>query len=38
MTKDDKQLVERANALVGERQVKGGAIKEVGCVLITEKE
>jgi len=36
MTKDDKQLIEKAKALVGTRQVRGGAIKEVGCALITE--
>jgi len=38
MTKDDKQLIEKAKALVGERQIKGGTVKEVGCVLITEKK
>jgi cytidine deaminase len=37
ITKADRQLIERAKALVGTQQIKGGVVKEVGCVLITGK-
>jgi cytidine deaminase len=33
----EKQLIEKAKALVGPAIIRGGTIKEVGCVLITEK-
>lgn len=37
ITKEDKQLIERAKALVGATDIRGGAVKEVGCMLVTEK-
>ncbi len=37
ITKEDKQLIEKAKALVDAKDIRGGAIKEVGCVLVTEK-
>lgn len=37
ITKDDKELIKKAKALVGVEAIKGGVIKEVGCVLVTER-
>ena len=37
ITKEDKELIEKAKALVGAKVIRGGAVKEVGCVLVTEK-
>ncbi|PJA47860.1 MAG: cytidine deaminase [candidate division SR1 bacterium CG_4_9_14_3_um_filter_40_9] len=37
ITKEDKQLIEKAKTLVGAKNIRGGTLKEVGCVLITEK-
>jgi cytidine deaminase len=37
LTKEDKELIEKAKSLVGEKKVSGGVIKEVGCALITKK-
>jgi cytidine deaminase len=36
ITKADKKLIEKATALVGAKKIRGGEIKEVGCVLVTE--
>lgn len=36
LTKEDKGLIENAKALVGEKKVTGGVIKEVGSALITK--
>ncbi len=35
LTKVEKKLIEKAKALVGEKRIKGGVVKEVGCALIT---
>ena len=35
LTDDDFALIEKAKALVGEKKVSCGIIKEVGCALIT---
>ena len=37
ITKDDKELIKKAKALVGAKDIRGGAVKEVGCVLVTGK-
>lgn len=37
ITKDDKKLIEKAKELVGAKEIRGGMIKEVGCMLVTEK-
>ncbi len=37
ITEEDKKLVNKAKSLVGAKDVRGGAVKEVGCALITEK-
>jgi cytidine deaminase len=37
ITKEDKKLIEKAKALVCAREIRGGVVKEVGCVLVTEK-
>jgi len=37
ITKEDKGLIQQAKALVGAKEIRGGAVKEVGCVLVTEK-
>jgi cytidine deaminase len=37
ITKEDKKLIEMAKALIGAREIRGGVVKEVGCVLVTEK-
>lgn len=37
ITEKDKTLIEKAQALVAEKNIKGGIIREVGCALITEK-
>lgn len=36
ITKEDKILIEKATALVGAKKTRGGVVKEVGCVLVTE--
>lgn len=36
ITKEDIMLIEKAQALVDEKNIKGGITKEVGCTLITE--
>jgi cytidine deaminase len=36
LTKNDKDLIKQAKALVGAKKVRGGILKEVGCVLVTE--
>lgn len=36
LIKKDKDLIKQAKALVGAKKVKGGIIKEVGCVLATQ--
>jgi cytidine deaminase len=36
ISKEDKQLIERAKALVNAKKIRGGEIKEVGCALVTE--
>ena len=37
ITKKDKKLIEKAKALVAAKDIRGGIVKEVGCVLVTEK-
>ncbi len=37
LTKEDKALIEKAKSLAKETNIKNGIVKEVGCVLITEK-
>jgi cytidine deaminase len=37
ITEEDKKLIEKAKTLVGAKDIRGGVIKEVGCVLVTEK-
>jgi cytidine deaminase len=36
LTQNDKNLIKQARALVGAKKIKGGIVKEVGCVLATE--
>lgn len=38
LSKDDKNLINQARALVGAKDVPGGILKEVGCVLLTEND
>lgn len=33
---NDKELIQEAQALVDPREIKGGVLGEVGCVLVTE--
>ena len=37
LTKKDEKLIERAKALVGEKKVSGGVVKEVGSALLTKR-
>jgi len=37
LTKNDKKLIKEAKALVRAKKIRGGATKEVGCVLLTAK-
>jgi cytidine deaminase len=37
INKEDKKLIEKAKALVASKDIRGGVVKEVGCVLVTEK-
>lgn len=37
ITEEDKKLISMAKALVGAKDIRGGVVKEVGCVLVTEK-
>ncbi|MCK5401437.1 MAG: cytidine deaminase [Flavobacteriaceae bacterium] len=37
ITKKDRELIQKAKALVGAKDIRGGVVKEVGCVLVTEK-
>jgi cytidine deaminase len=37
ITKEDKKLIRKAKGLVGAIKISGGIIKEVGCILVTEK-
>lgn len=37
LTKDEKELIRKEKALVVAKDIRGGAVKEVGCVLVTEK-
>ena len=37
ITENDKELIEKAKVLVGAKDIRGGRIKEVGCILVTEK-
>jgi len=37
ITKKNKKLIEKAKALVAAKDIRGGIVKEVGCVLVTEK-
>ena len=37
LTKENKALIEKAKSLAKETNIKNGIVKEVGCVLITEK-
>ncbi len=36
ITNRDKKLIEKAKALVGAKDIRGGVVKEAGCVLVTE--
>jgi cytidine deaminase len=38
LTKKDRELIQQAKALVGTKKVRGGKLKEVGCVLVTKKD
>jgi len=33
ITKNDRELIKKAKALVGAKDIRGGAVKEVGCVV-----
>ena len=37
ITEEDIKLIGMAKALVGAKDIRGGVVKEVGCVLVTEK-
>jgi len=37
LTKKDEELIEKAKALVGEKKVSGGVVKEVGSALLTKE-
>ncbi len=37
LTKQDRRLIKKARSVVGEKPIRGGFVKEVGCALITEK-
>ena len=37
ITAEDKKLIEKAKALVGAKDIRGGTVKEVGCALVTEQ-
>ena len=37
LTENEKSLIQRAKALAKETDIKNGIVKEVGCVLVTEK-
>jgi cytidine deaminase len=37
ITQEDKVLILKAKSLSGEKNIKNGIVKEVGCALITEK-
>ncbi len=37
LTTKDEELIEKAKALVGEKKVSGGAVKEVGSALLTKE-
>jgi len=37
LTKEDKELIEKAKVLVGAKKVSGGVVKEVGSALLTKK-
>lgn len=37
LSKKDRELIKKAKSLVGEKAIRGGFIKEVGCVLVTKK-
>lgn len=37
ITEKDNELIVMAKALVGAKDIRGGVVKEVGCVLVTEK-
>jgi cytidine deaminase len=37
LTNNDKDLIKQARTLVKAKNIKGGAVKEVGCALVTVK-
>ncbi len=37
LSKKDRQLIKQAKSLVGEKAIRGGFVKEVGCILVTKK-
>ena len=37
LTRTDEELIEKAKALVGEKKVSGGVVKEVGSALLTKE-
>ena len=37
LTKSDRKLIKKAKSLTGEKVIRGGFVKEVGCALMTEK-
>ena len=37
LSKEDLKLIEKARGLVGEKEVSGGVVKEVGSALMTKK-
>lgn len=37
ITKEDQELIKKAQILVGAKGIRGGTVKEVGCALITNQ-
>ncbi len=37
LSKQDKRLIKTAKKYIGEKPIRGGFVKEVGCALVTEK-
>ncbi len=37
LSKKDRQLIKQAKSLIDEKAIRGGFVKEVGCVLVTKK-
>jgi cytidine deaminase len=37
LTKQDRRLIKKAKKYIGEKAIKGGFVKKIGCALVTEK-